>query len=73
MKSPTLATPPSVWHEDVRIQCKSCGCTFLWTGGEQAFFAKHGYPAPKRCPNCRRAKHTSQKGLETPKVIRLYK
>ncbi len=45
---------------DQTLSCRDCGVTFLWTIGEQEFFASHGFAhAPTRCPNCRRARRTS--------------
>lgn len=42
--------------EDKEIVCKDCGKTFVWTVGEQEFYASKGLThAPVRCPECRRA------------------
>jgi DNA-directed RNA polymerase subunit RPC12/RpoP len=42
---------------DKTIVCKDCGSEFVFTEGEQAFYAEKGFTNdPVRCPNCRRAK-----------------
>src|SRR5438874_6692678 len=40
--------------QDRTITCIDCGREFVFTAGEQAFFAEKGMTgAPKRCPSCR--------------------
>jgi hypothetical protein len=42
---------------DKSILCPDCGTTFIFTAGEQEFFASKGFTNdPKRCPQCRQAK-----------------
>ncbi len=42
---------------DKTIVCKDCGSEFVFTEGEQAFYAEKGFTNdPVRCPDCRRAK-----------------
>ncbi len=42
---------------DKTIICKDCGKEFLFTEGEQAFYAEKGFTnEPVRCPECRKAK-----------------
>lgn len=42
---------------DKTIVCKDCSNEFIFTEGEQAFYAEKGFEnEPKRCPDCRRAK-----------------
>lgn len=44
-------------NEDKKIVCKDCGEEFVWTKGEQEFYASKGFTnAPVRCPKCRKAK-----------------
>ena len=39
------------------IQCADCGTTFIFTVGEQEFFASKGFTQePKRCSECRKAR-----------------
>lgn len=48
--------------EGIRIICVECGETFVFTPGEQQFFADKGFTAPKRCLGCRRYRHYGPKG-----------
>ena len=41
---------------DKTIVCKDCGSEFVFTEGEQAFYAEKGFENdPVRCPECRKA------------------
>ncbi|MCL2771065.1 MAG: zinc-ribbon domain-containing protein [Firmicutes bacterium] len=41
---------------DIKLKCKDCGGEFLFTEGEQAFYAEKGFEnQPQRCADCRRA------------------
>src|SRR4051812_20744472 len=43
-----------VTGEDQRIKCVDCGEEFIFTAGEQAFYASKGLThAPTRCKRCR--------------------
>ena len=42
--------------EDKEIICRGCGDGFVWTAGEQAFYANKMLNAPVRCKNCREAR-----------------
>lgn len=42
---------------DRKLFCKDCGNVFVFTEGEQKFFADKGIKDdPIRCPECRKAK-----------------
>ena len=42
---------------DKTIVCKDCGKEFVFTEGEQAFYAEKGFTnEPVRCPDCRKAR-----------------
>jgi len=46
---------------DKTIQCRDCGSDFVFSEGEQAFFAEKGFENdPVRCPTCRKAKKAAQ-------------
>ena len=46
--------------QDKTLQCIDCGSSFIWTAGEQAFFADKGFRnEPKRCRGCN-AKRAAQ-------------
>ena len=39
---------------DKTLTCRDCGTNFVWTAGEQEFYASRGLEnAPSRCPACR--------------------
>ena len=41
-------------YEDKTLVCKDCGAEFLFTAGEQEFFAEKGFQnEPTRCKSCR--------------------
>ena len=42
---------------DKTIICKDCNKEFIFTEGEQAFYAEKGFENdPVRCPECRKAR-----------------
>lgn len=42
---------------DITLKCKDCGAEFVFTEGEQEFYASKGFEnQPQRCPECRRAR-----------------
>ena len=42
---------------DKTLTCKECGAEFVFTAGEQEFFAEKGFQNdPSRCPACRAAR-----------------
>lgn len=44
-------------YEDKKLVCKDCGKEFIWTAGEQEFFAEKGFTnEPQRCKECRDAR-----------------
>ena len=44
-------------YEDKTLVCKDCGAEFVFTAGEQEFYAEKGFVnEPKRCKSCRDAK-----------------
>jgi len=46
---------------DKEIVCKDCGNTFIFTAGEQEFYAGKGLQnEPARCPRCRTARRTAR-------------
>ncbi len=42
--------------EDKTIVCKDCNNEFVFTAGEQEFYAEKGFSEPVRCKTCRDAK-----------------
>jgi hypothetical protein len=51
-------------YEDKEIVCKDCGCTFIFTAGEQGFFDEHQFVEPKRCKACRTKKKQDKEARE---------
>ena len=48
---------------DKNISCRDCGSTFVFTVGEQEFFAEKGFTnEPSRCPECRSARRNQGRG-----------
>lgn len=44
-------------YEDKVLVCKDCGEEFVFTAGEQEFYAEKGFEnEPGRCPACRAAR-----------------
>lgn len=44
-------------YQDKTLVCKDCGKEFVFTAGEQEFFAERGFSnEPQRCKECRDAK-----------------
>src|SRR5437879_7038418 len=49
-----------VSFSDKTLTCKDCGQEFVWTSGEQEFYASRGLMnEPGRCPSCRAARRAS--------------
>lgn len=49
--------------DDKTLVCRDCGQEFVFTAGEQAFYAEKGFTnQPSRCPDCRRANKARREG-----------
>ena len=49
--------------EDKTLKCKDCGADFIFTAGEQEFYAEKGFEnEPARCRDCRGARKRSRDG-----------
>jgi hypothetical protein len=44
------------------LTCTSCGKLFLFTAGEQQFYAASGRPTPTMCGSCRAAANKAKTG-----------
>jgi CxxC-x17-CxxC domain-containing protein len=50
-------------YADKPMTCRDCGQAFVFTSGEQEFFAQKGFTnEPSRCPECRSARKASGGG-----------
>ena len=51
--------------EDKTLQCKDCGSDFIFSTGEQEFYAEKGFEnEPVRCRDCRDARKRNRDGGE---------
>lgn len=49
-------------YEDKNLTCKDCGNEFVFTAGEQEFYAEKGFVnEPQRCKSCRDARKNSNR------------
>ena len=52
-------------YQDKTLVCKDCGKEFVFTAGEQAFYAEKGFTnEPQRCKPCRDARKNQVKGTK---------
>ena len=50
-------------YEDKTLVCKECGKEFVFTAGEQEFYAERGFQnEPQRCKPCRDARKNAARG-----------
>lgn len=50
-------------YEDKVLICKECGKEFVFTAGEQEFYAERGFQnEPQRCKICRDARKNAARG-----------
>ena len=61
-------------YQDEKLICKDCGEEFIFTAGEQEFYAEKGFQnKPQRCKACRDARKNAgkpQRGLFTTTCAR---
>lgn len=50
--------------QDQQLTCADCGNQFTFEAAEQAFFADKGFPAPKRCSDCREKKKSERRSTK---------
>ena len=52
-------------YEDRTLVCRDCGKEFIFSAGEQEFYAKNDFKNdPVRCPECRRARKNAARGTQ---------
>ena len=50
-------------YQDKTLVCKECGEEFVFTAGEQEFYAERGFQnEPQRCKKCRDARKNAARG-----------
>ncbi len=47
-------------YADKNITCTDCGQEFLFTSGEQQFYADRQFSEPRRCPSCRSSRKAAR-------------
>lgn len=53
-------------YQDETLICKDCGSEFVFTSGEQEFYAEKGFQnKPTRCKECRTARKGAKRELHT--------
>lgn len=56
-------------YKDKTLKCKDCGKDFVFSSGEQDFFAQKGFDRePIRCLECRKAKKGKQSQKRSPTI-----
>ena len=57
-------------YEDKTLVCKDCGAEFVFTAGEQEFYAEKGFQnEPTRCKACRAARKASRPAAGAPREM----
>ena len=57
-------------YQDKTLTCRDCGQQFVWTAGEQEFYASRGLQnPPSRCPADRAARRSGQGGGGGPREM----
>lgn len=57
-------------YEDKTLVCKDCGKEFVFTAGEQEFYAEKGFQnEPLRCKECRTSRKNSQRQKELYEIV----
>ena len=52
--------------QDKTLKCKDCGADFVFSAGEQAFYAEKGFEnEPARCPACRAQRKQRQQSADS--------
>ena len=55
---------------DKTLKCRECGMDFVFTAGEQGFYAEKGLVnEPKRCPGCRQQRRQERTGSTTREMF----
>lgn len=54
-------------YTDRTLTCEDCGADFVFTAGEQEFYASKGFSSdPRRCQACRRKRKADRENGVTP-------
>ena len=56
-------------YQDITLKCKDCGKEFVFTAGEQEFYAEKGFQnQPQRCRDCRNARKNGGNLVAKPQI-----
>lgn len=55
--------------QDMTLTCADCGAVFVWTAGQQAFFAERNLTRPKRCSTCRQLRRAERERQATERPL----
>ena len=59
-QGPLLTRGPAMAYQDRTFKCVDCGEDFVFTAGEQTFYADKGFKnEPKRCKTCKSKRNQS--------------
>ncbi len=57
-------------YEDKTLSCKECGGEFIFTAGEQEFYAEKGFEnEPSRCQSCRSNRKQQRNSYSTDRQM----
>ena len=57
-------------YTDKTLVCKDCGKEFVFSAGEQEFYAEKGFQnEPTRCRDCRNARKASRPAVGAPREM----
>jgi CxxC-x17-CxxC domain-containing protein len=57
-------------YTDRTLKCEDCGADFIYTAGEQAFYAEKGFAnEPKRCKDCRGKKKADRRSSRADRTM----
>ena len=62
----TLSNQTTSNLTDTTCYCHTCGGEFLFSAGEQAFFAEKGFLPPKNCKPCRDKRKAERANMGSP-------
>ena len=48
---------------DRTLICRDCGNEFIFTSGEQTFYAERGFVPPSRCASCRATRRAERQAM----------
>ena len=58
-----IVSEVKIMYEDKTLVCKDCGEEFIFSAGEQEFYAEKGFVnEPQRCKKCRDARKNAARG-----------